>query len=916
MSIYNMSSQIQRYLIEWRGLKSLSFIPVLIVFLVQSLSAQSAGDWKDTGYGEWKVFHIANSPFPYKPSDDPAFNDNSCYVFIPEGFIRKDYVDYVIDHHGHGAIVDPENIEQFSYVELFRQDYQLYSSGKNAILIMPQAARNKSSGAIGSFAEFNKASKFVDEITSLLISGNKLNPGTVPRKIFLNSFSGGYQITASHISNNDSSYIKKIGGITLWDSYYGNEKEYMDYVLSRRGYFLNFFTPYGGTLYLSEKMLDSLRGLSIPADSVFNAYAELPQILINATHKRHFDVSRANAIYGRVLQKLPLDDIGRLPAPQIVSALQADGEILLRVYVPETDIERNVKITTRNSAGLRSVFSAGKGISNFEFPQEGLTEISISESGSEAGDNDPVFSIRSGEQKPELLFVNSATKKFDYSKRTWEQKEFIARDLSPFVRDFMASGNPSADYADLDAVTNGIVSLSDYRYVLWFTGDNGREDKIYDNPGTAQIRDYLSQGGNLLLAGSGIADDIGTGSTGKVTKDFALEHFGINGMADTAAAEIVTESKAGLHKYPVTGLVGLGAAVEPLFAQPGKSVFASFMKKEIAGKTSSAMAAVFEPDQANSGAFSVLVGDFMRLAATIPVTPPPPTLPDELAFIDGKVIMGGYSNADSFLITFYSSAKQKLGDTLVINPAEFEFPMQRKVFFRIQPVSGRMTGQGSEMLGGIAGINAKKALIVNGYDRATGHNDRDYAVEHITSLENSGFSFDFASNEYFMSGNIDVTQYQLIDWIAGEESTEDKTFSPGEQDKLRNYVEAGGRLIVSGSEIGWDLWENSRSENGRNFIREVFGISYVSDDADTYITIAGRDTLQFGTNYSVHYPDAYQALPGSEVLANYPNGHASIIGMKHSGGGRTVFGGFPFDSLKDAGSRNLLFLRVINFLFD
>jgi hypothetical protein len=48
-------------------------------------------------------------------------------------------------------------------------------------------------------------------------------------------------------------------------------------------------------------------------------------------------------------------------------------------------------------------------------------------------------------------------------------------------------------------------------------------------------------------------------------------------------------------------------------------------------------------------------------------------------------------------------------------------------------------------------------------------------------------------------------QFQSVLWISGEESGGSATFDANEQTLLTNYLSAGGKLFVSGSEIGWDL---------------------------------------------------------------------------------------------------------------
>ena len=50
-----------------------------------------------------------------------------------------------------------------------------------------------------------------------------------------------------------------------------------------------------------------------------------------------------------------------------------------------------------------------------------------------------------------------------------------------------------------------------------------------------------------------------------------------------------------------------------------------------------------------------------------------------------------------------------------------------------------------------------------------------------------------------------MNDYLIVDYILGEESTADETYSSTEQTLISNYLKQGGRLFVSGAEIAWDL---------------------------------------------------------------------------------------------------------------
>src|SRR6185503_11318765 len=73
------------------------------------------------------------------------------------------------------------------------------------------------------------------------------------------------------------------------------------------------------------------------------------------------------------------------------------------------------------------------------------------------------------------------------------------------------------------------------------------------------------------------------------------------------------------------------------------------------------------------------------------------------------------------------------------------------------------------------------------------------------AVEASGVRFDSASNEAVIAGQVSLSGYAAVIWMSGEESVADKTFDATEQSLVNSYLNAGGKLFVSGSEIGFEL---------------------------------------------------------------------------------------------------------------
>ena len=110
-------------------------------------------------------------------------------------------------------------------------------------------------------------------------------------------------------------------------------------------------------------------------------------------------------------------------------------------------------------------------------------------------------------------------------------------------------------------------------------------------------------------------------------------------------------------------------------------------------------------------------------------------------------------------------------------------------------------------------------------------NRYDHAVEHGQALSACGLAFDGAVNEAIEAGAVWLDSYPAVDWFTGEDSVADASLSEAERPSLAAYLDGGGRLLISGAEIGYDLVEYGRDSD---FYREYLHAEYQGDDAGTY----------------------------------------------------------------------------------
>jgi uncharacterized lipoprotein YddW (UPF0748 family) len=215
-------------------------------------------------------------------------------------------------------------------------------------------------------------------------------------------------------------------------------------------------------------------------------------------------------------------------------------------------------------------------------------------------------------------------------------------------------------------------------------------------------------------------------------------------------------------------------------------------------------------------------------------------------------------------------------------------------------------------------------------------NRYDYAVEHGQALDACALAFDGAMNEAVEAGDLVLGRYAAVDWFVGEDSGADTAvdsaaLSDVERALLASYLDGGGGLLISGSEIGYDLVEQGRDPS---FYHDYLRASYQGDDAGTYQFaglsgslfegLAGRFDDSTGGTYDVAYPDRLGGTAGSTVVLEYAGGSGGGAGVVHAGDGRVDDGratgsrivhiGFPLETVTDPATRAALICRAAEFV--
>ncbi|MBT3478256.1 MAG: T9SS type A sorting domain-containing protein [Candidatus Marinimicrobia bacterium] len=259
-------------------------------------------------------------------------------------------------------------------------------------------------------------------------------------------------------------------------------------------------------------------------------------------------------------------------------------------------------------------------------------------------------------------------------------------------------------------------------------------------------------------------------------------------------------------------------------------------------------------------------------------------------------------------------------------------------FLKIKATNEYGNSDFTEVLGVVTSANTPKVLIVNGFDRVSGtDNSFDYIRQHGVAIHNAGYIFDSANNESIINQRVKLNDYSIVDWILGEEGSATSTFTVEEQKLVQNFLKNGGRLFISGSEVGYDLSEKGDFTD-QQFYKKYLKAEYFSDAAagkqGTYSATGVPGTMlenlsinfddgSYGT-YDVDWPDGIQPAGNGEIILKYTDAEYNISGgagiaFKGSFGGSPIPGGlvyfsFGFETIYPDDKRNEVMAKVLDYL--
>lgn len=221
----------------------------------------------------------------------------------------------------------------------------------------------------------------------------------------------------------------------------------------------------------------------------------------------------------------------------------------------------------------------------------------------------------------------------------------------------------------------------------------------------------------------------------------------------------------------------------------------------------------------------------------------------------------------------------------------------------------------------------KECLVIAG-------NSFDYPAIHGESILEAGFSFSSSSDESVENGKIPLNGFDLVDLIAGEEkytksklglapviSENYQLFTPQLTNRLRDFLNSGKSLFISGAYIGTEL-EMETSEFGSKVLQVKLGAEFASTTGEVSGVSKFEGSLgmkfKFNTNHSaniyrVEAPQAINPEKEGETLLRYSeNTNSAAVGFR--GKYKSLVAGFPFETITNTQQRNTFMKFVLGYL--
>jgi hypothetical protein len=272
--------------------------------------------------------------------------------------------------------------------------------------------------------------------------------------------------------------------------------------------------------------------------------------------------------------------------------------------------------------------------------------------------------------------------------------------------------------------------------------------------------------------------------------------------------------------------------------------------------------------------------------------------------------------------------------SVILNQADFKvIPTSDVYHFRLTAVipngsNPLVESLASDVYSRSSNVTGKKILIVDGFDRIGAYTKsfHNFATSYFNELKNNAsLQISSTANEKVEDGTILLSNYDMVFWFTGDDSSANIPLSANEKNYIKTYLENGGKLLLSGSEIAYNLGRSAAVLFDLAFMNGYLKSNYISDgvvgDTPAKGVVGGEFdgvTCTLGAIYPEIYPDNITAFGGSTNIFSYTS-VGKFGGVAYSGNfgtsstpGQLVFVGFGIENISQA-DRNAFMKKALSY---
>ena len=263
--------------------------------------------------------------------------------------------------------------------------------------------------------------------------------------------------------------------------------------------------------------------------------------------------------------------------------------------------------------------------------------------------------------------------------------------------------------------------------------------------------------------------------------------------------------------------------------------------------------------------------------------------------------------------------------------------LNRDIYFKITAVDDSPLENesiSSNIYGMTNGPNiSMQVLIVDGFDRRDGgwtDSVHSFVYDYGHAIWGNDMGFHSASHQAVREGFVSLSDYPAVFWFTGDDYGNEPPLDSVEQALIREYLEQGGQLFISGARIAASLDPegfSGASASDQQFLNEFLKVDFGGTNTAEH-AVFGQAPLfasmqvEFNSyNYAADSTDILEPVDQNVTPVFLYSGN-DVAGIAYEGTfgngtavGRLVYLAFPFETVNDEAVRQDLMYRTFRFFF-